>query len=106
MNIKVAYFLLLLFASAVVIIMYQFYSGSDIFKSEPDLIAQELYRSNCAKCHGSVGEGVAAFPDIRKITFSQDQIKNLINHGAGEMPAFPNIKDPDLSYLVKYVIEL
>jgi len=106
MNTRLLYFLILLFVSAIVIIAYQSFSGSDIFKSEPELIASSLYTKNCATCHGSDGEGAATFPDIRKTAFSPDQLKQLINHGAGEMPAFPDIQDPDLSYLVKYVIEL
>ena len=105
MNAKLVYFSLLLLVSAIVIILYQVSSDSDIFKSEPELIAQALYQDNCAKCHGDDGEGAATFPDIRNQSYDLDKVKILIRHGAGEMPAFPKIKEPDLSYLAKYVSE-
>lgn len=106
MNAKLVYFLLLLSVSAIVIILYQVSSKSNIFKSEPELIARALYQDNCVKCHGDEGEGAATFPDIRKKAYDLDKVKILISHGAGEMPAFPKIKEPDLSYLAKYVGEL
>ena len=106
MNTRLVYFLFLLFISALVIIGYQIFSGSDIFKSEPELTGRAVYQNHCANCHGASGGGAATFPDIRETAYSEDQIRHLIQHGRGEMPAFPDIKEPDLSYLVKYVINL
>ena len=106
MNTRLLYFLFLLFISALVIIGYQFLSGSDIFMSESEMSGRALYQKNCANCHGPSGGGAATFPDIRETAYSDDQIRHLIQHGQGEMPAFPNIQEPDLSYLVKYVINL
>jgi cytochrome c553 len=106
MNIKIVYLLALLLISGIAITSYLLTSDSDIFKSEPELIARGLYLNKCATCHGQEGEGAATFPDIRRTSYSEDQIKNLLRHGAGEMPAFPEISEPELSYLVKFVIKL
>ena len=63
----------------------------------------ELYKENCVTCHGKVGQGQSGFPSLQKIELAMDEIKKLISTGQGNMPAFPHIKEPQLSQLAKMV---
>ena len=62
-----------------------------------------LYKQNCLDCHGPFGGGLGSYPFINKTELNIDQIKELIQNGKGEMPAFRNIKEPELTKLAELV---
>jgi mono/diheme cytochrome c family protein len=65
-----------------------------------------VYQHNCLTCHGRNGEGQSGFPSLQKTTFSVEEIKQIITTGRGEMPAFPHIKELQLSQLAEMVKQL
>ena len=50
--------------------------------------------------------GVAAYPGLQNSKRSKQDIKQLILHGVGEMPAFPNLTETDLDLVIDYMLEL
>jgi cytochrome c len=65
-----------------------------------------LYNKLCASCHGISGDGKAGNPSLGASGLNSEQIIQLIQLGKGNMPAFPNIEEPELSNLVQYIQEL
>ena len=69
-------------------------------KVEPALLIEtaesrsKIYTSNCARCHGANGKGNTqlgqdmGIPDLTTSTMSSAGIKQIINNGLGDMPAF------------------
>ena len=65
-----------------------------------------LYSKECASCHGNSGQGLAGNPSLGASKLNTDQIKQMIKSGKGNMPAFPNIQEPELSKLAELVKQL
>ena len=63
----------------------------------------ELYMENCMTCHGNVGQGQSGFLSLQNTKLDVSGIKELISTGKSDMPAFPHIKEPQLSQLAKMV---
>ena len=64
------------------------------------------YQNECAMCHGVGRAGSPpAFPSLLNVhdRMSQAEIIESIQSGKGRMPAFPNIKGPDLDALLSYL---
>ena len=109
MNKKILFFAAILVFSGLIIMSYLSSAGTDfytIFSDDLSSASAALYRDNCAKCHGTEGEGVASSPDIRSTKRTKQEIKQLIAHGAGEMPAFPKFTEMELGQLITYILEL
>jgi cytochrome c553 len=109
MNKKILFFTAILIFSGLIIISYLLSSGTDfytIFSDNLSSAGASLYRDNCAKCHGAEGEGVASYPVIRNSKRTNQEIKQLIVHGSGEMPAFAKFTETELDQLVDYILEL
>ncbi|MGA8043399.1 MAG: c-type cytochrome, partial [Terracidiphilus sp.] len=67
---------------------------------------EQLYRSQCAMCHGISRAGSPpAFPSLVGITarMSPKKITGNIRNGSGRMPAFPNIDAPGLAALLDFL---
>jgi mono/diheme cytochrome c family protein len=82
--------------------------GGSSESSKPTASGATLYASNCARCHGSDGNGrsapslvgmAATFPDIEnQITF--------VSNGGGGMPRFGDLlSDADLRAVTEYTRE-
>lgn len=76
----------------------------------PDRAARSLggatYQANCAGCHGLDRTGSPpAFPSlVEAVKFlSPEQIADMVHHGAGRMPAFPQIAGETLTALIAYL---
>jgi cytochrome c553 len=63
----------------------------------------QLYMQNCATCHGVSGQGMSGYPSLQQTRLSVDAIKERIQTGAGAMPAFPQIQEPQLTKLAEMV---
>jgi len=62
-----------------------------------------VYQQACISCHeGSDNVG----PVLRGKKLSPAKVKRVVQKGKGKMPKFPNIAEPLLSDLAKYVSEL
>ena len=69
-------------------------------------LGEQIYRSQCALCHGVELKGAPpTFPSLVAINqrFTPDEITNTIHRGTGRMPSFPNIADDHLSALLDYL---
>jgi cytochrome c5 len=109
MNKKILFFAAILIFSGLIIMSYLSSAGTDfytIFSDDFSSAGATLYQDNCAKCHGTAGEGVASSPDIRSTKRTKQDIKQLIAHGAGEMPAFSHFTKTELDQLITYILEL
>ena len=109
MNKKILFFAAILVFSGLIIMSYLSSAGTDfytIFSDDLSSAGAALYQDNCAKCHGAQGEGVASSPAIISTKRTKQEIKQLIVHGAGEMPAFSKFTETDLDLLINYMLEL
>ena len=64
------------------------------------------YQSYCAGCHGPDRSGSPpAFPSLLKAAqfLSPEQIADMIHHGAGRMPPFPQIQGDTLKALIAFL---
>src|SRR3569623_540409 len=64
------------------------------------------YQAICAGCHGLDRSGSPpAFPSLLKAVkfMSPDQIADMIHHGAGRMPPFPQIQGDTLKALIDFL---
>ncbi len=67
---------------------------------------EQLYRNQCAVCHGVDRAGdPPTFPNLVGIEkrMPVEKLADTIHKGTGRMPSFPNIKDDDLQALLGYL---
>ena len=72
----------------------------------PTSAGQNIYQNRCSMCHGADRAGSPpSFPSLVNITqsLSDDQISKTIHSGKGRMPAFPDLKDDDVTALIRYL---
>lgn len=82
------------------------WNGGLIPASHTGSPGEQLYRSQCAMCHGINRVGSPpAFPSLVGITarMSAKKITGNIRNGSGRMPAFPNIDAPGLAALLSFL---
>lgn len=71
-----------------------------------DVEGTKEYAEHCAICHGEQREGILpAFPPLLGIghQMSNQQISDLIHTGKGRMPAFPKLRDSELTALLRFL---
>ena len=69
-------------------------------------IGQTLYQNRCSMCHGVDRAGSPpSFPSLVDIgqRLSSGQISNTVHDGKGRMPAFPDLKQDEVTALVRYL---
>ncbi len=74
--------------------------------SSPEGKGRALFASNCELCHGADRNGrPPGTPSLVNIgdELSADQIKSIVRHGKGQMPAFAQLNEDELSDLVSYL---
>jgi quinoprotein glucose dehydrogenase len=65
-----------------------------------------LFAANCSLCHGANREGKPpAIPSLVDVSarLSNDQIRSVVQHGRGPMPAFSQLSDADVTSLLAYL---
>ncbi len=62
-----------------------------------------LFSKNCARCHGSFGEGKGKNPSLRGVKMTHEEIAQRIRTGKGKMPAFDKLSDEQIHLLVTLV---
>ncbi len=74
-------------------------------KSERDPGA-ELYSLKCALCHGADRKGQEVFPSLIDVgrRFTADKMDEMIRHGKGVMPAFPQLTSYERKAIIAYVL--
>ena len=107
MKAKSLYFLAaIILVVAVFIVFYQIKAQNETSVSDLQAHNNTVFQNNCARCHGVSGEGFASNPSLQERDLSPDEIKHIIRFGQGDMPPFPNIKEPQLTNLAEYVSNL
>ncbi len=65
-----------------------------------------IFESNCRTCHGADRKGAPpAVPSLVDVTqkLNADQIRSIVQHGEGPMPAFPQLTANDVNSLLSYL---
>ncbi|MFD1067685.1 c-type cytochrome [Oceanobacillus locisalsi] len=67
---------------------------------------EEVYRNNCANCHGAdlSGNGSPELTDIGS-KYSQEQIEDIVQEGTGSMPPQTQVEGEDLQELSSWLTE-
>jgi quinoprotein glucose dehydrogenase len=80
--------------------------GSDTGQETLAAEGAELYRLNCALCHGSDRKGQEVFPSLigvgSRLTIAVAD--NMIQHGKGVMPAFPQLSSQERKAILAYIM--
>jgi quinoprotein glucose dehydrogenase len=80
-------------------------SGAD---EDLGAIGQRIYTlNNCTMCHGADRAGTQGFPSLLNLATrkGRQDITDLLQHGKGQMPAYPNISDNDRKALVEFLLD-
>jgi quinoprotein glucose dehydrogenase len=75
--------------------------------SSPEEKGRAVFQSNCMLCHGANRAGQPpAVPSLIDVgsRLSSDQIRGVVTHGRGPMPAFPKLSDANLNSLLAYLL--
>ncbi|HYE96526.1 MAG TPA: cytochrome c [Rubricoccaceae bacterium] len=73
---------------------------------EPVTVAYgaQLYVQHCERCHGEKGAGGTIYLD--PLWETDEDIEEVIRHGQGAMPAFPQLSDEAVTSLRLYIEDL
>lgn len=74
----------------------------------PGAGGRSVYLSQCGACHrADLGGTPPAFPALTNLKgrMSAEQIAEIVQHGKGRMPGFPNIKGNQLTRLSEYLLD-
>lgn len=65
-----------------------------------------LYRINCALCHGSERKGQEVYPSLIGVgnRLKIGQIDDMIQHGKGVMPAFPQLNSEERKAIATFIL--
>jgi quinoprotein glucose dehydrogenase len=69
--------------------------------------AKQLYNSSCAQCHhADMAGSPPEFPSLQHIAdrLTEDDVRNMITHGGGRMPAFSALGPNAISAITRYVV--
>jgi quinoprotein glucose dehydrogenase len=80
--------------------------GTSVSASQQaQMTGENIYKANCQMCHGADRKGSGLAPSLTEVTsrLSADEIKQLVGHGKGEMPAFSNLSSPALDKLLDFL---
>ncbi len=75
-------------------------------ESSPEKKGRAVYQSNCRLCHGANLAGQPpAVPSLANIEsrLTADEVRAVVTHGRGPMPAFSKLSDADLDSLLAYL---
>lgn len=67
----------------------------------------ELYSLKCALCHGSDRKGLEVFPSLIHVgqRFTIEKMDDMIRHGKGVMPAFPQLTADERKAIIAFVLK-
>ena len=82
------------------------FATSNSIKKDGSVTGKDVYRLNCAGCHG---EGRSGYQDIYpsliniKERLSKEKVLEQINNGKGRMPAFPHLSKNEKDAVIAYL---
>lgn len=67
-------------------------------------VGQMVYRKNCTSCHGVERQGSPpVYPALISVKKPDEEIRTVLRHGRGIMPAFPQLSQREINALVTYL---
>lgn len=78
------------------------------FSPVDSITGKDIYRLNCAACHGTDRSGYSDFyPSLINIqeSLSKEEVLKQINNGKGQMPPFPHITPEEKNSLIAFLFE-
>ena len=112
-NKPIVFFVSLMLLTLALVVVFQIKTDpfgnasakTEQMQADPHLsdTAIKLFADNCARCHGSFGEGKGRNPSLRGVNMSHEQIAQRIRTGKGKMPAFKNLSDEQIHLLVSLI---
>lgn len=68
----------------------------------------DIYRINCAMCHGNDKKGTMEFPSLINIgdRYSAQDIESILESGLGRMPAFRHISEKSRKAVTAFLLDL
>jgi quinoprotein glucose dehydrogenase len=69
---------------------------------------RRIYTVNaCTSCHGADRAGTNVYPTLRglKNRKTEREVSTLLKHGKGQMPAFPNLTEEDMTALLAFLFD-
>jgi len=83
--------------------------GNDVDRSGPPIAqGRDLYQANCSICHGADRAGkppaIPSLADVRT-RLSDEQIREVMQYGKGQMPAFAKISEADAGNILAYLAQ-
>jgi glucose dehydrogenase len=80
-------------------------AGADQPGGSPDQRGRAAYNQNCAACHGADRAGSAGGPTLAGIgtRLALEDFRQVVLAGRGQMPAFPNLDDQNVSSLFTFL---
>lgn len=68
-------------------------------------IGQSLTQIHCARCHGGELQGLAGIPELQTVKdrVGLDSIHSIIKKGKGAMPGMPNLSDPEIDAVARFI---
>jgi quinoprotein glucose dehydrogenase len=77
---------------------------ADMSSASPVLRGAYIFNSNCSPCHGFNRVGnPPLYPPLTNIDKSREEIRTILMHGRGIMPAFGQFPDDELDDLLAYL---
>ena len=73
-----------------------------------DISGEALFKTYCASCHGSNGEGsaIANFKISERLVKSDEELSKTIREGKGQMPAWGFLfSEEDIKNVLQYIRE-
>jgi len=71
----------------------------------PELKGAAIYNQNCAGCHGVDRLGKPPeIPALTELSMSQDDMRNIVVKGKGNMPAFPQLEETEIADIVTFLV--
>ena len=73
-----------------------------------DISGEALFKTYCASCHGSNGEGsaIANFKLSERLVKSDEELSKTIREGKGQMPAWGFLfSEEDIKNVLQYIRE-
>lgn len=92
----------------VIAILLLTWAAVNSLEDKMTLTGKDIYRLNCASCHGTDRSGYAnIYPSLLNIQerLSEKAVLEQINHGKGLMPAFSHLTSEEKEALIAFLFE-
>ena len=84
--------------------LVKYYDQKNIATATPIQRGALLYNKNCTSCHGANRQGnPPTFPSLTHLQISSEEIRAVLHHGRGMMPAFTQLSEDQVNDVVAFL---